>query len=219
MGLLDKKERIVDMILTQEGRRQLSLGQLEFRYFCLFDDEVDYDPYVPSTGSLTDTQLRELKTRLIEDAVVFEAFHGVVPAVARDRDNLGLPRSRIFDMPQGSDLLPRATFTPDVLSGSLEIRQAIVSADGPESLPAGVMRQTPTVFGISTDVVDGFVDSKDVGVLVRVFVSGSEGLQEVIPARDYSGDICYGLSLKALTDESDESVERKVRKFEGTVEV
>jgi len=219
MGLLDKNERIVDMVLTIEGRRQFSLGELEFKYFCLFDDEVDYDPYVPSTGSLTDVQLAETKLRLLEDAFVFEAVPGTSPSSLRDRDNDGLPKSRLFDMPQGRSILPRLTITPDVFSGSLEVRQAIVAADGPVTLPAGVVRQRPTVFGLHLDVVDGFVDSKDLGVLVRVFSSGSDGLQEIEPVRDYSGDFCYGLVLKALADDKPEDVEKKIAVQEGTVDI
>jgi hypothetical protein len=219
VGILDKNERIVDIVLTAEGKRQLSLGELEFKYFCLFDDEVDYDPYVAGSGSLTEVALDESRNRLIEDTFVFEAVSGVTPRDMKDRDNTACPRSRLFDMPQGLDVLPRMTYTPDLLSGTLEVRQAVISSDGPTQLPAGVVRQSPTVFGIDFDVVDGFVDSKDAGVLVRVFSSGSEGLQEILPAKDYSGDVCYALALKAYADEDDAVVRDKIEWYEGGVKI
>lgn len=42
MSFLDPKERIMDIILTQEGRRLLSQGNLQVKYYRFFDDEVDY---------------------------------------------------------------------------------------------------------------------------------------------------------------------------------
>ena len=69
MGLLDKNDRIIDLVLPSEGRRQLSLGELEFKYFSVFDDEVDYDPYVANSGSLPPAMNR---VSSVEPAVLLE---------------------------------------------------------------------------------------------------------------------------------------------------
>lgn len=42
MSFLDPKERILDITLTEEGRKKLSQGKLQVKYYRFFDDEVDY---------------------------------------------------------------------------------------------------------------------------------------------------------------------------------
>lgn len=42
MAFLDPKERVLDVILTQHGRKLLSKGELKIKYYSFSDDEVDY---------------------------------------------------------------------------------------------------------------------------------------------------------------------------------
>ena len=44
-GILDKKTRFIDMIVTQEGRRQIASGLLRAEYASLSDAETFYDPH------------------------------------------------------------------------------------------------------------------------------------------------------------------------------
>lgn len=55
MGYLDKQSRVIDVVLTECGRRLYALGKLDFAYFGLFDDMIDYDP-VKASGSFTDDE-------------------------------------------------------------------------------------------------------------------------------------------------------------------
>lgn len=50
MGLIGKKEKVVDFILTQYGVDQYANGTLKFAYFGLGDEEIVYDS-LASTGS------------------------------------------------------------------------------------------------------------------------------------------------------------------------
>lgn len=52
---LDPKERIMDVILTQHGRKLLSQGKLIVKYYRFFDDEIDYVPptYYSGTNPVT----------------------------------------------------------------------------------------------------------------------------------------------------------------------
>ena len=43
-GILDSKSRFIDMIVTQEGKRQISTGKLRAEYASLSDAETFYDP-------------------------------------------------------------------------------------------------------------------------------------------------------------------------------
>ena len=42
MAFLDKKERILDITLTDRGRQLLSRGLLDFTYYAFSDEGVDY---------------------------------------------------------------------------------------------------------------------------------------------------------------------------------
>src|SRR3990167_5041888 len=57
-GLLDKKERIFDIILTNKGRELLSKNQLNFTWYAFSDDSIDYSGSIKdtlaTTGSLDD---------------------------------------------------------------------------------------------------------------------------------------------------------------------
>ncbi len=219
MGFLDKKEQVVDLILTREGRRQLAEGSLRFRHFALFDDEVDYDPYVSNSGSFSDEQLEERRLALIEDTLVFEAFPGRLITEVSDADHVMGPASPLFDMPQGQTVLPRMSVTPDVTSSLLEVRQAVVSSEGPRSFPAGVMRQSPSIATFELSMRDYHGDQADHGVLVRLFTSGSDGLREIPPARDYLNEHSFGIHAKMSLDESPALVTRRAARGQGDTEV
>lgn len=52
MALLDPKEDLFKIILTQYGRKKLSEGDLKVEYYAFVDDEVDYEAgELPQTGS------------------------------------------------------------------------------------------------------------------------------------------------------------------------
>lgn len=219
MGFLDKKEQVLDVILTREGRRQLAAGNLNFSHFVLFDDEVEYDPYIANSGSFTDEQLEERRQALIEDTLVFEAFTGRLINEVSDADHVMGPQHPLFDMPQGQDHLPRLSVTPDVTGSLLEVRQAVVSSAGSKGLPVGAVRQHPTVATFDLDVRDYYEDSIDRGVRVRVFASGSDGLTELFPSRDYFNEYSYGIHAKLSVDETDATVMRRAHRGEGDTEV
>ena len=42
MSFLDKKEQILEICLTKHGRKLLSKGKLNIKYYAFADDEVDY---------------------------------------------------------------------------------------------------------------------------------------------------------------------------------
>lgn len=42
MSFLDKKERVLEIVLTQHGRKKLAKGEFNPKYFAFSDDEVDY---------------------------------------------------------------------------------------------------------------------------------------------------------------------------------
>lgn len=75
-GILDNKTRVVDVLLTQEGRRQLAFGQMQIKYVAFTDDATHYKADLAS-GSADATERIFLETcNLPQDQVTFEAFDG-----------------------------------------------------------------------------------------------------------------------------------------------
>lgn len=73
MGILDSKSRILDVILTQEGRRQMAQGDLRVEYASFTDDSTFYKKDLIS-GSADATQRIYLEaSSLPKDQITFEA--------------------------------------------------------------------------------------------------------------------------------------------------
>jgi hypothetical protein len=62
MGFLDQKERIIDLKLTEKGRKLLSKGLLDFKFFAFSDEGIDYQlsSSMGLSGSLDDYIHRNL---------------------------------------------------------------------------------------------------------------------------------------------------------------
>ncbi len=213
-GFLDKNTRVVDMHLTMEGKRLLSLGQLRFSYFALFDDEVDYDPFISQSGAMTPTQITGTRDDLIENTLVREAVSGYRNANRSGSDGTNVNRP-LFTMKQGARYLPRmsGTLAP---TGSITLQAfqqkyqdsytrvdsagRVIEQIGP--IDQGYNRFRAQVRQIAYDLSPSDValdPAHQDGILIRVFKSGSEGLQELKPRPNaanrltYSNDLVFGV--------------------------
>jgi len=54
MAFLDKKERILDLVLTNKGRELLSKNLLDFTYYAFSDEGVDYSGSLALSGNIDD---------------------------------------------------------------------------------------------------------------------------------------------------------------------
>lgn len=168
MGFLDRKSRVVDVVLTARGRRLFASGELDFAYYAFFDDGIDYDPW--STGTLDDATRDEL----IHSTPMFEA--PVVP----DRRTRLLPlepQNQVFTASPGYSGVPRVL---QPLTGSqVDLRCDQVPVDGE------FKRSGTGVAQITLELSAGALPSE--GFSVHVYSSGTDGLQEVLPRRDLQG--------------------------------
>jgi hypothetical protein len=208
-GFLDKNERIVDMVLTNEGKRLLSKGDLRFCYFALFDDEVDYDPFIRNSGSLTADQLSSSIEDQIESGLVREAVTGYQIANVSGSDFTNVHRP-LFTIPQGQAILPRmSSSVPSDSQFDIVVRQRKLQDMHIQRDPAGNVIQNLGPFdrgferydssGVKFDfhIMDYPVDPENQqGFLVRVYQSGTEGLVEVKDRRDSNNDVCYNNDMK-----------------------
>ncbi len=180
MGFLDSKERIVDVILTPEGRRQLASGELEFVYYSFWDDEVDYDPAVLSSGSYSADALADIQRDLREAHLVTEAspdqFLSTSPLVDAE-----LTKAPLFERPASTLAVPTAELVPTSGSLSLEVTQTTKGGS--------FVRLDSAMLDVSLRV-DAPVEQ--LGSDFRLASSGSDGLQELHPQRDRLGRVSLG---------------------------
>lgn len=210
-GFLDKDTRIIDMVLTGYGKSLLSRGELNFCYWVPFDDEVDYDPHIAESGSLSAVALSSSIADSIENTLVREATTGyrMFNLLGKDQTNVINP---VFTTAQKQDVLPRIA-----VSGSVSVttyqRKVKKSFVVNEKDGKGVAQLSDSDVGVerfnsSQDSIkmgyekDGFVGAaRPDGFFVTVFESGSNGLVELKPKRDVSNDLCFGSDLKVHTGE------------------
>lgn len=197
MGFLDSRERVQDVVLTQEGRRQLAAGTLEFRYFSVHDDELDYEPIVYSSGSFDDDGLEQYLREVIEDTPVMEAVVGKPSLSVRDVDNSLVPRSYLFDARDASGIVPVLSIAPALTSSMIEVDQASLVHAG-NQVNTGVVRRAEGALHVKPSLVGGPVGE---GFSVMLFMSGSDGLEEIVPSYDSLGRRSYGLHLHISIDE------------------
>jgi len=72
-GILDNKTRIMDTIVTLEGRRQMAEGKLRIEYVSFTDNSTFYDPDVVSGSADATNRLYFEQCHLPQDQITFEA--------------------------------------------------------------------------------------------------------------------------------------------------
>lgn len=72
-GILDNKTRIMDTIVTLEGRRQMADGKLRIEYVSFTDSATFYDPDVVSGSADPTLRLYFEQCQLPQDRITFEA--------------------------------------------------------------------------------------------------------------------------------------------------
>lgn len=190
MGLLDNKSRVIDFVLTERGRRLYSAGKLDFKYFAVFDDEVDYNPY--TTGSITDTE-REL---IIENGCVSEAVSIVESDYPFDKL---MPRSHVFTAESDFVVIPHVELPS---TGSYRLEYAQMKGSG------GIVRDASNIIEIPTHVSsDSNIDHD--GFEISVYFSGSSGLVELDSRHDLAMRRAFDAFITVSVD--DERVELSER--------
>lgn len=201
-GFLDKNDRIIDFVITGKGKSLLSKGNLRFVYWRAFDDEIDYNPFISQSGSLTAAQIEDHIQEQIEFTPIREATTGYkdVNSLHLDNTNVFLP---LYDMPQGQSQIPRTVFDAPDDPGIEIVQQKITNVLVKRDQNGNVIDQLgPFDWGFKrfdsskqtfTMAYSGFPsDFKPEGFLVRVLESGSDGYVEIMPQRDQQNRLSFG---------------------------
>lgn len=210
MGFLDKSQDVIDMVLTGVGQKLLSQGKLRFVYWMPFDDEVDYDPYVAASGSMTVAEVSSSKMLQTENGVVREAVSGYkdINPFHLDRTNVYRP---LFTIPQGQTVVPKIVKVHRTGSATIDLKMQ-KNVDwyskkdhrgdkvSDEYVDRGFShfessrkdfeyRYTPNSFP-GEHPLEGFK--------IRVFSSGSSGLVEIHPKHDSNDEVAFKSDLKLI---------------------
>jgi hypothetical protein len=210
-GFLDNKTQVMDVVLTNYGKELFSRGKLRFVYYTFSDDDVDYNPYISTSGSMSDVALSASKVSKIEDTLVREAVVGYergVDKVGKDQTNI---YRKLYTIPQGQTILPEVTMNPTVSSGTLDVKQRKIQEVYVKKLPSGAITEKlgPYDRGFEktqksgfdvTFTYEGFPVVTE-GFMVKVFHSGSNGVAEVIAKRDFENDVSYMNDIKLFVDD------------------
>lgn len=214
-GFLDRNTRIVDMVLTNQGKSLLSQGELRFCYWAPFDDEIDYQPYIAESGTLTTEQLTASFYRSIEETPIREAVTGYRDFGPSGSDTTNVNRP-IFTMAQGQTVLPRTVF-PFEAARSIVTKQRRVQkiyqtrdkkgkyTNSIDPQDMGTERFESSAFVLDFSYTkDSFPpDFQPEGFRIQVFRSGSNGFVEVTPRRDMSNDLAYNNDVRAFTGQKE----------------
>lgn len=209
-GFLDRETRIEDVVLTNYGKRLLSTGDLHFCFWAPSDDEIDYDPVVCNSSSMTDVQLSESIRASIEDTPVREAVHGYRDFNSEYEDFTNIQRV-MFTKAQTQDNLPRAKFPVDAdrtISTKQRKNQTLYVESNPntknvitEIVDGGVERFDSSFFVLEFDYENGSFppDFNSNGFRLEILKSGSSGFNEMTAKRDMSNDLSFDSNIKIFT--------------------
>lgn len=202
----------MDVVLTREGRRQLSRGRLDVTYYVLFDDEIDYDPYISDSGSMSSAILSASIDDHIQMTPVIEAVCGTQHGEDYRFDGALGVRDVLFTMNQGQKLVPRMVMSPDLMAVDVSASQwrredVIIRRDQNGrvveqlgSFDGGFESFDPGVLTFDLSIGDGVRDGSGDGFVVRVFKTGSDGLEEVASRLDSRFEESYGTDLLLRVD-------------------
>lgn len=109
MGILFGKERIIDTILTQEGRRQLAEGGLKATFVSFTDSSAIYDSDTIVSGGLQAVNRFVLEaTNRVQDQITIESNdQGLLETfVISDSSRFPIRQGQILSSSNGNDITP-----------------------------------------------------------------------------------------------------------------
>jgi len=96
-GILDNRTRIMDTVVTLEGRRQMADGKLKIEYISFTDNATFYDPSVISGSADATTRLYFEQCHLPQDQITFEADDSGKLKPFKNNKNINLSSGKISD--------------------------------------------------------------------------------------------------------------------------
>lgn len=96
-GILDSKSRVIDTVITTEGRRQIALGGVDIQYVSFTDGTTFYRPDVASGSQDATTRIYLEACQLPQDEITFRADDGGNLESFRNAAGVNLASGRILE--------------------------------------------------------------------------------------------------------------------------
>lgn len=95
MGILDQKKRILDTIITEEGRRQLGAGEFQIKFVAFSDKSTFYEADLVSGSTDANERVYFEAISLPQDRITFEADDSGKLMPFQTDGNIGLTAGKI----------------------------------------------------------------------------------------------------------------------------
>ena len=95
-GILDKKVKFIDLLITQEGRRQMSLGGLRPHYASFSDSAINYLHMSGSTRSASENIYFQTPSTLSRDQIIFETDDSGMLLVGRNSEEYSILNDDVY---------------------------------------------------------------------------------------------------------------------------
>src|SRR5574344_131514 len=95
-GILNSKERVIDLLVTQEGRRQISNGQLKIEHISFSDDDTFYKADLLSGSEDTRNRIFFEVGNLPQECITFESNDSGRLKPFNNNDNLTLLNGQVL---------------------------------------------------------------------------------------------------------------------------
>lgn len=160
MGFIDSKERVLEISLTQHGRKKLSEGKLSVKYYSFSDDEVDYQTSAAFGSNIT-FQNEVVMMQLFSSGSFTRGSDGFYQTSANTLSSAAVDVKRFEDKGEGfGALLLIESLHTNALPNNRDLTQGTWQAGG-----AGSMRTASVIAGPDGQVLANriFVPSGVVG--------------------------------------------------------
>ncbi len=95
-GILNKKIQLIDLVVTEEGRRQMSLGGLRPTYASFSDNNVDYDDLIETTKDSTSKLYFQTPSNLSRDQIIFETDDSGMLLVGKNSEKFSIINDDVY---------------------------------------------------------------------------------------------------------------------------
>ena len=95
-GILDKKIKFIDLVVTREGRKQMSFGGFRPTYASFSDKEVDYDSLGKSSTETSEKLYFETPSAMSDDLIIFETDDAGHMLVAENTEKFSIVNDDVY---------------------------------------------------------------------------------------------------------------------------
>ena len=95
-GILNKKIQLIDLVVTEEGRRQMSLGGFRPSYASFSDNNTDYNELLETTKDASNKMYFQTPSNLTRDQIIFETDDSGMLLVGKNSEKFSIINDDVY---------------------------------------------------------------------------------------------------------------------------